>query len=178
MLTSVASIERFVCCEIGPPLERVASRRASTSTFSRLKRRQLRRLDADVPEVRHRGIEDERAQRVFGGGDLACATMTASSRAATSDSASTMSIGGVVPISTRERVLRSDSCARSSDCCCDAERRHRVGEIPIGVAHRARRRRRASAEDRRRRSRDSSHSPRAAGGCCRWTSRASATAGS
>ena len=51
---------------------------------------------------------------------LAWATMTASSRAATSDSASTMSIGGVVPISTRERVLRSDSCARSSDCCCTA----------------------------------------------------------
>ena len=45
-------------------------------------------------------------------------TMTASSRWATSDSASTMSIGGVVPISTRARVLRSDSCASSSDCCC------------------------------------------------------------
>jgi hypothetical protein len=43
--------------------------------------------------------------------------MTASSRLATSDSAWTMSMGARVPISTRERVLRSDSCARSSVCC-------------------------------------------------------------
>ena len=46
---------------------------------------------------------------------LAPATITASSRRATSACASTMSIGAMVPISTRERLLRSDSRARSSD---------------------------------------------------------------
>ena len=44
----------------------------------------------------------------------ASARITASSRLATSDSACTTSMGASVPISTRDRVLRSDSCARSS----------------------------------------------------------------
>src|SRR5215470_4395798 len=44
--------------------------------------------------------------------------MTLLSRVATSDCASTASIGGVIPISIRELVSRSDSRARSSDCCC------------------------------------------------------------
>jgi hypothetical protein len=48
----------------------------------------------------------------------ASATIAASCRNATSASASTMSMGGVVPISTRARVLRRDSCASSSDCRC------------------------------------------------------------
>ncbi len=46
----------------------------------------------------------------------ASARITASSRLATSDSAWTTSMGASVPISTRDCVLRSDSCARSSDC--------------------------------------------------------------
>ena len=45
----------------------------------------------------------------------ASARMAASARVASSASASMMSMGGVVPISTRERVLRSDSRASSSD---------------------------------------------------------------
>jgi len=45
----------------------------------------------------------------------ASASSTASSRCATSASASTMSIGAMVPISTRDRLFRSDSCASSSD---------------------------------------------------------------
>ena len=69
----------------------------------------------------------------------ASATITASSRCATSASASTMSIGGVVPISTRARVLRSDSCASSSDCCCTRSEAMRVRQVPVRVAHRAQR---------------------------------------
>ena len=45
----------------------------------------------------------------------ASAVMTASERRATSASASTTSIGAIVPISTFDRLLRRDSLARSSD---------------------------------------------------------------
>ena len=43
----------------------------SVSTVIGCKRRQLRWLDFDRPEVRHVGIEDQRAQRIFGVADLA-----------------------------------------------------------------------------------------------------------
>ena len=46
----------------------------------------------------------------------ASATITASVRRATSASASTMSIGAMVPISTFDRLFLSASRARSSDC--------------------------------------------------------------
>ena len=48
----------------------------------------------------------------------ASATITASSLRATSASASMMSIGAIVPMATRDLLLRSDSRAMSSDCCC------------------------------------------------------------
>ena len=48
----------------------------------------------------------------------ASATITASSLRATSASASTMSIGAIVPTATRALLSCSDSRAISSDCCC------------------------------------------------------------
>ena len=48
----------------------------------------------------------------------ASARMTASWLRATSASASTMSIGAIVPAATRARLLRSDSSASASDCRC------------------------------------------------------------
>ena len=48
----------------------------------------------------------------------ASARITASMFRATSFSASTMSMGAMVPTSTRVRLLRSDSSARASDWRC------------------------------------------------------------
>ena len=48
----------------------------------------------------------------------ASATITASSLRATSDCASTMSIGAMVPICTRFSLSREQALGEISDCCC------------------------------------------------------------
>src|SRR6185503_20911733 len=59
----------FGLVKVSPPLERVSDGTVHVD-IGRLKRWKLCWLDADVPEVRHRRIEHERAERVFGRGNL------------------------------------------------------------------------------------------------------------
>ena len=69
----------------------------------------------------------------------ACWMMTSSSLLATSACAATMSIGAIVPTSTRVWLFLSDWRDRSSDCLRDFEAGDRADECVVRGAHVARR---------------------------------------
>ena len=114
----VARLERLARLqEVGAHLQRVADGRVDVSTALGWN---AGSSDGTIRVVQKSGDDwlKTSARRLSWAFSIcACATITACSRAATSACASTASIGGVVPIWMRAFVSRSDSLARSSDCC-------------------------------------------------------------
>ena len=138
MLTSLASSDFFALLQIGAAIERVADRGVEVDG-DRLERRQVGRLDADRPEVRHRRVVDQRAQRVFRRCDLRLG-----------DDHRLLALrhlgfgfddvdrGRGADLDARPRVAQR-LLRQLQRLPLHLQRGDRVREVPVGVAHRPRR---------------------------------------